>query len=77
MSAALVTPRRPRTRTIVGLAVLAGFLIFAGANAHLVYVAVTSQPDCVDHVREGDADKSTFRAAKSACSPAARSGGRS
>ena len=28
-----------------------GLLLLAGANAHLVYVAVTSQPDCVAHVR--------------------------
>ena len=35
--------------------VLAALLLLAVANAHLVYVAVMSQPDCVDHVREGDA----------------------
>ena len=29
------------------LLVPAGLLLFAGANAHLVYVAVQSQPDCV------------------------------
>jgi hypothetical protein len=33
-----------------------------GANAHLAYVAMTTQPDCVAHAREG-ADA----AAKSAC----------
>ena len=65
--------RRIRTRTVVGLSVLAALLLLAGANAHLVYVAVTSQPDCVDHVREGDAAAGSFRAAKSACSPGARS----
>lgn len=43
-----------------------GLLIFAGANAHLVYVAIQSQPECVEHLKEagsGDA----YRAAKSAC----------
>ena len=45
--------RRVRTRTVVGLSLLAALLLLAGANAHLVYVAVTSQPDCVDHVRAG------------------------
>jgi hypothetical protein len=65
--------RRIRTRTVVGLSVLAALLLLAGANAHLVYVAVTSQPDCVDHVREGDAAAGSFRAAKSACSPGVRS----
>jgi hypothetical protein len=33
--------RRIRTRTVVGLSVLAALLLLAGANAHLVYVAVT------------------------------------
>jgi hypothetical protein len=69
--------RRVRTRTVVGLSVLAAVLLLAGANAHLVYVAVTSQPDCVDHVREGDVAKGqvpgSFRAAKSACLPRVRS----
>jgi hypothetical protein len=77
MSAVLATRRRPRTRprtrTIVGLLVLAAVLLLIGANAHLLYVAVTSQPDCVDHVRQGEAASGTFRAAKSACSPGARS----
>jgi len=65
--------RRVRTRTVVGLSLLAAVLVLAGANAHLVYVAVMSQPDCVDHVREGNAAKGSFRAAKSACSPGVRS----
>ena len=76
MSAALETRRPrtlPRTRTIVGLLVLVGVLLLIGANAHLVYVALTSQPDCVDHVRQGEAGNGAFRAAKSACSPGARS----
>ena len=36
------------------------------ANAHLVYVAISSQPDCVPHektMREGG----DFRAARSSC----------
>ena len=65
--------RRVRTRTVVGLSLLAALLLLAGANAHLVYVAVTSQPDCVDHVRLGDAENGSLRAAKSSCSPGARS----
>jgi hypothetical protein len=69
--------RRPKPRTVVGLSLLAALLLLAGANAHLVYVAVMSQPDCVDHAREGDANKAqvqgSFRAAKSACSPGVRS----
>ncbi|MBK1868876.1 hypothetical protein [Taklimakanibacter albus] len=45
---------------------VAGFclVILLAANAHLVYVAVTSQPDCVPHQKgEGGA----YQAAKSAC----------
>jgi len=66
-----------KARALISLSVLAALLL-AGANAHLVYVAVTSQPDCVDHVRLGDADrrdaeKAPFRAAKSSCSPGGRS----
>jgi hypothetical protein len=41
--------------------------VLVGANAHLLYVAVTSQPDCVPHVRPGDARSRSFSARKSAC----------
>ena len=52
--------------------VLAGLLVVVGANAHLLYVAVTSQPDCVAHVRPGEtaASSGSFSAATSACSGA-------
>ncbi|WP_376769276.1 hypothetical protein [Aminobacter ciceronei] len=43
----------------------AGLLLFAGANAHLIYVAVDSQPDCVKHFKA--AGEGGYRAAKSAC----------
>lgn len=44
----------------------AGLLVFAGANAHLVYVAFKSQPQCVAHLKEaGDGDG--YRAARSGC----------
>lgn len=48
------------------LLVPAGLLLFAGANAHLVYVAFQSQPDCVAHVKDTEKG-SGYRAAKSAC----------
>jgi hypothetical protein len=75
MTAALQAGRRRRTsRTAIGLIVASLVLLLLAANAHLVYVAVTSQPDCVAHLKQGDAGPSgTFRAAKSACSPGARS----
>ena len=46
--------------------VISGVALFAVANAHLVYVAVASQPDCVPHAKEmGEAG--TYKAARSAC----------
>lgn len=58
--------RRPSGRLVIGLAVLTGLLILAGANAHLVYVAATSQPDCVAHAKLPSAD-GPYRAAKPSC----------
>ena len=57
--------KRPRW-TYAWLLVPAGLLLVAVANAHLVYVAVTSQPDCVPHLKEAGTGGS-YRAAKSAC----------
>lgn len=48
------------------LLVPAGLLLIAAANAHLVYVAVTSQPDCVPHLKEAGTGGG-YRAARSAC----------
>ena len=60
--------KRPRARWTIGLLVAGGLLLVVGANAHLLYVAVTSQPDCVPHVRQGaDAKPGQFSVAKSAC----------
>ena len=42
----------------------ATFVLFIAANAHLVYVALRSQPDCVPHQK---ALGGGFQAAKSAC----------
>lgn len=39
--------------------------IFIGANIHLLYVALNSQPECVPHAKE--AGSAGFVAAKSAC----------
>ena len=55
-----------RRWTSAWLLVPAGLLLVAAANAHLVYVAVTSQPDCVPHLKEAGTGGS-YRAAKSAC----------
>jgi len=60
----------PKRKLIVWLLVGFGLLLLA-ANGHLVYVAMTSQPECVPHIRPGEnaqmADQ--FRAAVSSCSP--------
>jgi hypothetical protein len=38
------------------------------ANVHLVYVAVSSAPDCVAHIKErGDPASGGFRAARPSC----------
>jgi len=73
MIAANSTSKRPNTKWVVAAAVAAGLLLLAGANAHLLYVAITSQPDCVDHVKPGETSRGgTFSAAKSSCSGARR-----
>lgn len=46
--------------------VVLGLLLVAAANVHLVYVAVSSQPPCVDHAKSAGED-GRYRAAKSAC----------
>ncbi len=48
----------------------AGAFVLAvlAANAQLAFLAFSSQPDCVTHVRTGDAPSDgTFSAAKSSC----------
>ncbi len=57
---------RPMGRLLPWLLISAGLLVFVGANAHLIYVAFSSQPDCVAHVK-GVNDDAGYRAAKSAC----------
>jgi hypothetical protein len=53
---------------VVSVAVV-GLLIVLLANAHLVYVAFTSQPDCVAHIKASEvpAPRGSFSAANSAC----------
>ncbi|MBX3531358.1 MAG: hypothetical protein KF849_12170 [Rhizobiaceae bacterium] len=57
---------RPRGGWLPWVLVPAGLLLFAGANAHLVYVAFQSQPGCVAHLKAADGSGG-YRAAKSAC----------
>ena len=52
--------------TLIGIGV--GLLaLVAVANVHLVYVSVTTPPDCVPHLKVPDEGGTAFRAAKSAC----------
>jgi hypothetical protein len=57
-------------KTIIWLLVAAGLVALVGANVHLVYVAASSQPDCIPHARIGDATAGAgqFSAARSSCS---------
>jgi hypothetical protein len=56
-----------RWRLIAGAIVLAVGGIFVGANAHLIYVAFASQPDCVPHATGPGGGPAPYRAAKPAC----------
>ena len=58
---------RSRSRWIIWSFVAAGLLLFVLANAHLIYVAFQSQPDCVGHLKERASESGQYRAAKSAC----------
>ena len=53
------------TGRLVAVVLGAVALVFAAANAHLVYVATTSQPDCV--APAGADEAAAYRAAKPAC----------
>jgi len=62
--------RRERQRSskwviVSGIVAAAALLVLA--NAHLVYVAFTSQPECVEHPRGAGETSGSLRAAKPAC----------
>ncbi len=59
--------RKLSKRALIGGVIAAGVLLLVLANVHLVYVAVTTQPDCVAHpAAQGTAD-GVYQAAKPAC----------
>jgi hypothetical protein len=68
MSEAMTTMTK-RGKRVIGVLIGAGLLLVAAANWHLVHVAVTSQPDCVAHLRAGSGQPGQFGAAKSSCTP--------
>lgn len=55
--------RKVRLGWMIGLGIVA---VLVGANAHLVYVAFSSQPACVSHLKTADG-AGHFSAAKSSC----------
>ena len=60
--------RRSRARRMVyAAAIVAALTLLVFANAHLVHVAITSQPDCVVHIKSGQSSPGQFSAAGSAC----------
>lgn len=66
MSAQSLSARRRWPRWAVLLVVFFGVALLIAANVHLVYVSVTSQPECVPHLKAGHT-KDGFRAARSSC----------
>ena len=56
-----------RARIVISAVVALGLVLFAAANVHLIYVAVTSQPACVDHLEAPGNTPGVYRAAKSSC----------
>jgi hypothetical protein len=59
-----------RNKAVIWLLVGAGLLLVVFANIHLVYVAASTQPDCVAHLRPGNgaSERGQFSAAGSSCS---------
>jgi hypothetical protein len=56
-----------RRTLAVGGAIAATLLVLL-ANAHLVYVSVQSQPDCVAHLKPGThGEEGAYSAARSSC----------
>lgn len=60
-------PARTRRFHLLWLLIAAAVAVFVGANAHLVYVAVSSEPGCVAHLKDKSGRPGGYRAAKSAC----------
>ena len=69
MSGAAASHGGWKTKSIVWLSVGVALIVLAAANARLLYVAVSSQPDCVAHLRHGEGNGTTsVSAATASCS---------
>lgn len=67
----MATVGQPRVSTIrwrrVAMVVAGiGLALLVAANAHFLYVAIVSQPECVPHMK-APGDDGRYRAARSAC----------
>ena len=61
------TAKQRRVPALVWLLIpAAAAVLFVGANAHMLYVAIKSQPECVAHLKEPGSG-GQFMAAKPAC----------
>jgi hypothetical protein len=58
---------RTRRFHLLWILTAAAMTVFVSANAHLVYVAVSSEPGCVAHLKDKSGTPGGYRAAKSAC----------
>lgn len=67
----VLTTCMPKRKGAIWLLVGLTMLLLVVANGHLVYVAMTSQPDCVAHIRQGEGNGADerFSAARSSCTP--------
>ena len=69
MNGMTASPGGWKAKSIAWLSIGLGLIVLAAANAHLLYVAVSSQPDCVAHLRHGEGSgTNSFSAATSSCS---------
>lgn len=57
---------KPGKKTAWGLVAMTCALLI-GANAHFIYLATSTQPDCVAHKKTGMTPEKGFSAAKSSC----------
>ena len=67
---AAIAPQAFQRRKFLAIAlVAAGIATFTAANAHFLYVAIMSQPDCVPHskVSRSVTPGSLYQAANPAC----------
>jgi hypothetical protein len=60
-------PKILRARWLIIMAAAAASAGFVAANAHLIFVAVSSDPGCVAHIRDPGTKPGEYRAARSSC----------